>query len=199
MLICHNRIRVKIAPGFLLLLALFFYLDDGTGILQWVFFAAVIHEGGHIGASTLFGGKVEAVSMNAVGVELRFFYNKPLPYWKENIVALFGPAVNLAAGCILMWCGKFMPGAMSLSLGIFNLLPAFPLDGGRVLFNVTAEHFGLDVADCAVTVAGGICIGVITGLGAVAAIEYMNFTILFGAIWLFIVTTKNAGRKNAKK
>jgi stage IV sporulation protein FB len=88
---------------------------------------------------------------------------------------------------------------MSLYLGLFNLLPAFPLDGGRVLFNVVAEHFGLDAAECATMISGGVCAGLIAGVGAIAAIEYMNFTILFGAVWLLFTTTRNRKIKSAKK
>lgn len=199
MLIWHSRIRLTAGPGFLLLLALLFYLDDGVGILPWVLLAALFHESGHIFASVIFGGKIEAISLSVVGVELRFSYFSQLSYWRENVVALTGPAVNLAVGCILIWCGRLIPGMMSLYLGLFNLLPAFPLDGGRVLFNVVAEHFGLDAAECATMISGGVCAGLIAGVGAIAAIEYMNFTILFGAVWLLFTTTRNRKIKSAKK
>jgi len=199
MSICHNRIRVTVAPGFLLLSALLFYLDDGIGILPWVLLSAMVHEGGHIGASILFGGKVEAAYLSIVGAELRFSYSSPLSYLRENVVALAGPAVNLVVGCVLVWCGRLVPGMMSLYLGLFNLLPVCPLDGGRILFNVIAEYFGLSAAERVMMVSGGICIGIFVGLGVIAAVEYMNFTIIFGAAWLLFVAVGRVDKKSAKK
>lgn len=176
--------KVSLSPGFLLLVVFLFYLDDGSGILLWAAAAAIIHELGHVAAAMLMGGRAEALTLSAVGAELRFSYPVVLSYGRESLVVLAGPAVNLLAGIPLLWAGEYLPAMATFGLGVFNLLPILPLDGGRILFSLTAEHFGLDQADRVLAVSTGVVIGLLIGLGAIAAVEYANLVPLMLAGWL---------------
>lgn len=189
----RNGPDVRISPGFLLLAGILLYLDDGAGVLPWAAGAAALHELGHITASMLFRGRVEVLELSAVGAELRFFYPVPLTYGRESLVALAGPAANLLAGAAALWLGAYLQAAVSLGLGLFNLLPILPLDGGRVLFNVIAERFGPTAADRVLAAAAGVLIGLMAGLGAVAMLEYANIMPLALALWLLLGAARQEG------
>ena len=184
MWICHDRPRVEMSPGFLLLLAGLFWLDEGVGLLPWGLLACGIHELGHVAAAVRLGGRVERLSLTAVGAGLRIRYGAPLRYGQDSLVALAGPAANLAAGGICLAMDWTLAAVISLAIGAFNLLPILPLDGGRVVYGLLAWRLDLDWAVRLTTALSGCLVGVLVGVGTVAAAHYANVTLLLTALWL---------------
>lgn len=181
---CHDRTRVEVSPGFLLLLGALFWLDEGVGLLPWGLLACLLHELGHIAAAAGFGGRMEALSLTAVGAELRIGYGAPLSYTQDSLVALAGPAANLLAGVFFTALGWGLAAALSLAVGVFNLLPIPPLDGGRVMYGLLANRLDADWAERLMTAMSGCLVGVLVGVGAVAAVHFANVTLLLTALWL---------------
>ncbi|MDE6280223.1 MAG: peptidase M50, partial [Oscillospiraceae bacterium] len=129
---------MKVSPGFLLILGVLFWLDEGVGLLPWGLLACVFHELGHIGAAALFEGCVREISFTIIGAEMRLDYHEPLTYGQDSLVALAGPAVNLLFGAIALAMGWQLAAALTLAVGLFNLLPVLPLDGGRGVYGLLA-------------------------------------------------------------
>lgn len=136
--IIFRRTEWRISPGFLLLLAFLFYLDE-DGLLLPAALAALCHECGHALAVWLWGGRVRAVRLTCVGAEMALDgagLGEPLPAFT---CALAGPAVNfLLAGAaarlaVELGEGAWLFAGLNLALGCFNLLPVEALDGGRAL------------------------------------------------------------------
>lgn len=103
-----------------------------------IFGSVLLHELGHALVGRLFGIQTRDITLYPFGGIARMTMGRlaPLP---ELVVSLAGPAVNmvLAVGAWLL-ADLGMPAArelalLNLALGIFNLLPAYPMDGGRVL------------------------------------------------------------------
>lgn len=184
MWIYPNRLRLEVSPGFLLLLAALFWLDEGSGLLPWGLLACLIHELGHIIAAAICGGQAERLSLTVIGAELSFSYRTPLSYGQDSIVALAGPAANLTAGGVFLVLGWDLPAVLSLGIGAFNLLPIQPLDGGRVVYGLLAERLDPDWADRLMTASAGCIVGVLVGLGVITAAHYANVTLLLTALWL---------------
>lgn len=184
MLNLKKRIGVNVTPGFLLLVGILLYLDQKVGFLAWGVLASVSHELGHILASRRFGGRVEVLSLTVTGAELRFSYPAVLSYGAESLIALAGPAVNLLIGALSL-CFRFHLLAMtSIVIGLFNLIPILPLDGGRILFNLVCEWAGVSVSEHVTSVCAGVFIGVLFGAGLIAAVHYANIVLLILAGWL---------------
>ena len=110
-------------------------------LLAAVFGSVTLHELGHIGASALFGGRTLGVTLYPFGGVAQLSRESRSGF-EEIVVALAGPAVNfvlagLAAIPLVLFGSGLEPFAtllgVNLALGIFNLIPAFPMDGGRVL------------------------------------------------------------------
>ena len=189
-----DRPRLEASPGFLLLLGGLYWLDEGVGLLPWGLLACVVHELGHVAAARCFGGRVERLSLTAVGAELSFSYRAPLTYGRDSLVALAGPGANLLLGGLFYWQGRHLPAVLSLGLGVFNLLPILPLDGGRVLYGLLAERLDPDWADRLLTALAGCLVGVLAGVGTIAAVHYANVSLLLTALWLLAGVIRHGGK-----
>ena len=186
--------RVEASPGFLLLLGALFWLDEGVGLLPWGLLACIVHELGHIAAALACGGRVERLSLTMVGAELSFSYRTPLSYGRDSLVALAGPGANLLLGGLFFWQGRHLPAVLTLGLGVFNLLPILPLDGGRVVYGLLAERLDPDWADRLLTASAGCLVGLLAGAGVIAAIHYANVTLLLTALWLLAGVIRHSGQ-----
>lgn len=182
----HEHPCVEVKPGFLLLLGILFWLDDGIGLLPWGLLACILHELGHITVAAVLGGSVKELSLTAVGAELYINYEVPLTYGQDSLVALAGPACNLLAGLVFTILNWKVAAALTLAIGVFNLLPIMPLDGGRVIYGLLSSRLDLDWAERLMTALSGCLIGALVGVGMVAAIYYVNITLFLTAIWLLL-------------
>lgn len=185
-----KRAAVSADPGFLLLVGILFYLDQSVGILIWGVLAAALHELGHVLAARCFGGRAVALSFTVTGAELKFSYPAGLSYGAESIIALAGPAVNLLVGIGALLLSARLLAVTSLAIGLFNLVPILPLDGGRILSNLLCEFVGIRAAECAVPVCAAVFIGFLFGVGLIAAVHYANIVLLILSGWLFVGTIR---------
>ena len=189
-----DRPRLEATPGFLLLLGVLYWLDEGVGLLLWGVLACAVHELGHVAAALAFGGRADRLSLTAVGAELFFSYRSPLTYGQESLVALAGPAANLLLGGLFFVLDRQLPAVLSLGIGAFNLLPILPLDGGRVLHGLLAEKLDPDWADRFLTASAGCLVGLLAGVGVIAAVHYANVTLLLTALWLLTRVLRRGGQ-----
>lgn len=176
--------RLCLTPGALLLAALMLYLCDDPALFLWTLGAAAVHELGHFAAARALGGQLERLNLSLAGAELRFSYRRPLSYGQESLVALAGPCANLLAGVPAWRLGFYLPAALCLGLGGFNLLPVLPLDGGQVLHGLLSARLDPERADLVLAVTAGAVAGVLLGLGAAALAQFANATLLLAALWL---------------
>ena len=178
--------RVEVAPGFLLLLGILLYLDDGSGFLWWVCAAALLHELGHLAASAAFGGRVNLISFGIAGIEMKLSYPEILPYNKENIVLLAGAVVNLVTGSIAFKLDIYQMAFISLGLGAFNLLPIIPLDGGQILYNIISGCSDPQLSELIVRIVSASLVGLLIGAGCIIAVSNANVLPLSLGVWLLL-------------
>lgn len=178
--------RVEITAGALLLWALLYYLDSG-GMVPQVLAACALHELGHWAAIRLLGGRVARLKITCVGAEMVLSARFPLGPARELAAALAGPAVNLL--CAGLWAGLgegwYCFAGIHLALGLFNLLPVGPLDGGRVLSCLFALAGRADWAEPAVgLLSAGLSMGLTMGALLLWRAGEGSLTLPLVALWL---------------
>ncbi len=136
------------------LLVFLFLQNVRGGVIESVLFicsvfgCVLLHELGHALAARQFGIRTIDITLYPIGGVARL-ERMPRAPGAELVIALAGPAVNFAiaaaitslfflgaAGFGLTWSFTSYLGELlliNLGLGLFNLIPAFPMDGGRVL------------------------------------------------------------------
>lgn len=117
-----------------------------AGMTGLLFFGSVLaHELAHSVVATTRGIPVRGITLFVFGGVSNIAHEARRP-WVEFIIAIAGPLLSVALGGVLrgvayltvnwnnsVYIVALTLGWTNLALGVFNLLPGFPLDGGRVL------------------------------------------------------------------
>ncbi|MGZ6964048.1 MAG: site-2 protease family protein [Acidimicrobiia bacterium] len=164
-------IEIRVHVSFLVLVALFALAAPQPGTLGalasvgWllvIFGCVVVHELSHSFVARARGAEVEEILLFPLGGVSKL-HNLPESPKDEFAIAIVGPLASIglglaAAGLCLVtgralvpidllagaWLARFA--WLNLILGVFNLLPAFPLDGGRVLRSLLERTHDLETA-----------------------------------------------------
>ena len=162
---------MRISPTAGLLLAVFALVAPPV-CLAAVLLAAICHEAGHYVALRLCGGRLAGVSVSAFGAQMRIRDRYRLSYGREALCVLAGPLVNGTLSWLLGLAGAwreelYIFAGAQLILGVFNLLPLWALDGGRLLWIALAWRTDPFLADkvCRVITAALLLALAALGLG----------------------------------
>ncbi len=166
-----------------------------------LFGSVLLHELGHAVVAWRLGVKTLEIVMFPIGGVSRL--EKTPPARKELWIAAAGPGVNLVAAAILLGVTFYQNGGISgieamvertdaplletigfanLVLAVFNLLPAFPMDGGRILRSVLALWQPEEQATRIASRAGRL---LAIGLGLYGLIS-MQYLLLFIAFFVYL-------------
>jgi Zn-dependent protease/CBS domain-containing protein len=177
---------------------------DSLLFIILLFACVLLHEFGHILMARRFGIETPEVTLLPIGgvASLQRIPDKPA---QELAVAIAGPLVNVAIAVLLL---LFLPGldaravsqlddphvgwlarlaAANIFLVLFNMIPAFPMDGGRVLRAVLAMRLG---AARATRIAATIGQVFAFGLGFLGL--FGNPLLLFIAIFVYVAAAGEA-------
>jgi Zn-dependent protease/CBS domain-containing protein len=171
------------------------------------FFASVVlHELAHSIVARKQGVGVKGITLFIFGGVAQITGDSPRPLY-EFIMAVVGPLTSLAIGgiCFLAWwlVGDFnseQPGfvvlqwllMMNLVVGVFNLAPGFPMDGGRILRSALWGISGNFHSATRIATLGGRGLGLfLIGLGPVASIVGIlglsSFLDPWSGLWFFLL------------
>lgn len=205
---------VRIHLTFLLFLAWIFaasYATSGAAtawstllFIVLLFLCVLLHEFGHIFTARAFGVTTPYVTLLPIGgvAQLERIPEEP---GQEFLIAIAGPLVNVAiAAALVLFAGANLQAsaaaidnaqismidrlaAVNLFIALFNMIPAFPMDGGRVLRAALASRLGYVRAT---EIAAAIGQFVAFALGFIGLM--VNPILIFIAIFVYLAASSEA-------
>ena len=180
---------------------------QGTIFIVLIFLCVLLHELGHVFAARYYGVPTRDVTLWPFG-GIASMERMPEKPGQELAVALAGPAVNVViAAALLLWLGpqlnpenltQIENPAVSMAakvaganiiLVLFNMIPAFPMDGGRVLRAVLAMGMGnARATELAATIGQGFA--VVFGILGI----FYNPMLIIIAVFIFLAASGEAAQ-----
>ena len=196
------RFRIDLKIFIFLIL---FYFTKQIEIYAMIMIFAIIHELGHLLAGLLMGLKPEKIEIMPFGVSISFKinakeYNKKIKKGnifeiKKILVAIAGPITNFI---IILIASNFKIDLIKSMLiiytncliMIFNLLPIYPLDGGRILKGILHIIFGKRKAEKCTNIISNITTIVITAISSILILYVHNIAIFLIVLYLWYLVLK---------
>ena len=160
---------VELSPSFLILLAIVFVWMGGIAglaVVALVFGSVLLHELGHAVVARRLGVQVSGIELNFFGGAAKMVA-LPRSANHEIAIAAAGPAVSLVLAGLGFGLGAVLHaplfvliGWINLVIAGFNLIPALPMDGGRILRALLTRKMDfVSATDAAVRVARVAAVG----------------------------------------
>lgn len=194
------RIDLKI-----FLFAILFYFTKQIELYAMIMIFALIHEFGHLFAGLLMGMKPEKIELMPFGVSISFKinvkeYNRKIRKanileLKKIVVAIAGPLTNLL---IILITGKLKLEIIkeitivytNLLIMIFNLLPIYPLDGGRILKGILHINLGKIKSEKYINNISKITVIIITAISSILILYIQNVAVFIINLYLWYLIIK---------
>lgn len=124
----EQRLHINVSPQVYIFAAVLLLIVPVPWLCGWVA-AVLVHEISHCIALRVCGKKIDTILLNMAGASIQ---TESLSDWQTIFCSLAGPL----GGLLLLLAVRVFPQAAicAVLLSIYNLLPIFPLDGGRVLY-----------------------------------------------------------------
>ena len=182
-----------------------FYFTKQIEIYALIMIFAIIHELGHLVAGILMGMKPEKIELMPFGLSVSFKinineYNKKIKKGnnletKKILIALAGPLTNLIIILITYRLKIDIIKSMliiytNFLIMIFNLLPIYPLDGGRILKGILHISFGKRKSEKYINNISKITVIIITAITSILILYVQNISFILIDIYLWYLIIK---------
>lgn len=206
------RIRIHLK---IFIYILIFLLTNQIKIYGVLMLFALIHELGHLLIGILLGFRPTKLEIMPYGLSVGFEvkckdYNKKIKKGnmlsiKKLLIASAGPIINIILTIIYLLYDITFLGIerelviySNVLIGLFNLIPIYPLDGGRIVKNILHIIFGLKKSYDYTNQISKITICMLTAISSIAILYMKNIAILIILAYLwYLVLTED--KKYAKK
>lgn len=210
---------IKIDLTIVLFLLLFCITSQAEIYLLLMLFAC-IHEIGHLCVGMVLKFKPQEIQITPMGIKIRFKpkweeYNQKIQKGntlaiKRAIVAMAGPLTNFIIISIIVISMILKPQLLTSKLlitmiysnfliGIFNLIPIYPLDGGRIIKEILHIFIGLKKSYTYTYKISKITIIVLTMIASIAILYIKNISIIIILIYLWSIMIIEKKRYYTKK
>ena len=178
---------------------------------------ALLHELGHMLVGIILGFKPNSIEIMPFGLSIAFEskadnYNKKIKNGtlltlKKIIIAASGPITNCIFILLFSIFDLYFFGIdrelilyANILIAIFNLIPIYPLDGGRIVKGILHIMYGRKEAYKYINIISNICISVLTAISSIVILYLKNIAILFILAYLwYLVISENKKYKNKKE
>lgn len=167
---------------------------------------ALMHEVAHALVSEKLGFKLDKIVLMPFGALISGDIDE-LGIADEIKIAFAGPLFNFVFAFLIASLWWFFPETYaftdsfyncSLSMGIINLIPAFPLDGGRILYALVSKKYSEKIAKKTCKIVSLVIFLVFICLFVYSCFTKINITIFFFSLFMLVGFFKNEGCKYSK-
>ena len=130
--------KIKFKPSFFIVAAFSVCMGFGQYFLT-LFILVILHELCHIFTAGIWGLKTKTVTVTPIGTYAEINGINDIHITKRLLIVLAGPLFNLA---LCPFC-KTPLRQINFALALFNLLPLYPLDGGRIFHYIISYFTGV--------------------------------------------------------
>ena len=201
--------KIRIDLKIFIFLAIFYFTNQ-IKIYMIIMFFSFLHELGHIIVGVILKMKIEKIEMLPCGFSSSFqanlkdyeykIKNANLLTLKKMIIALAGPILSMTLVIIFTYVNipyitKQDAIYSNLLISIFNLIPLYPLDGGRIIKGILHIEFGKDKSESLTNSVSKTTIIVLTIVSSIAVYCLKNVAIFLICVFLWSIILKE---KNGK-
>lgn len=203
--------RVRIDLKILIFLVLF-YLTNQVKIYLTIMIFCLIHELGHIIAGLILKMKPEKIELMPYGLTVSFKvkpedFNKKIKKGslievKKIIVSAIGPVVSLILAILFMYIDPIIITKQdavysNILILLFNLIPIYPLDGGRIIKGILHIKFGNIISKKVINQISNIFMVIVTFICSIAVYYFCNIAYFLICIILwYIMIQENRKYRN---
>ena len=173
------RIRIDLKIFVFLII---FYLTNQLKTYLMIMFFCIIHEVGHIIVALLFKMKLQKIEVTPFGANASFYEKFSNNKSKEILVALAGPLTSLV---LVFLCTTQEAVYSNILIMLFNLIPIYPLDGGRILFGILYILLGEEKSQNLINKISYTTVIILTLISSIAVYYYKNIAIFIICIFLW--------------
>lgn len=169
------------------LIIILYILTKNIELFAMSFIFILLHELGHAITGVILGLKIKKININVLGLSIEFEN-----YGKERInnkiiIDMAGPVINIISLIIAVILKKEEIVYINILLAIINLLPIYPLDGGRIVKNLLLKkHNYKQVVGYTEKISKNTLI-IITAVSSLIILYIKNFGIFLAIIYLWSI------------
>ncbi len=187
-----GKLKIRIHPLFIIFGIYFAFTGKVFSFLTYTF-CACVHELGHSLAAEKFGYRLKNVTLMPYGALVSGDMTG-MSLGEECVVVIAGPLTNLILGSLILSSWWLFPetypytelaAQANFALAAINLIPAFPLDGGRMLVCLLSKKFGRVKAVRVAKTVSYVFTAAALALFVYSCFKTINFSVLFFALFVF--------------